>query len=236
MEETLEIHRGAAGLRALLARALHLDSAAYARLSQLENLSQPAVDVFVSTPFECIASRRIIGTVSRDGAVVPASLLAERLSQEPEIFSEDHVGESRVGGSQVDGSQLRIGRSQDAQWIGALPPKTGFLEREIVPVTAVRQLADQGRALARQFSGPMGPPKSLLNQVVLTVSDDGPGRGEVDIPMRMVFACTSLGLIPGPGAPQSVPRHLRVSTCGRWIRLDAPYGSVYHTPQLSLFV
>ena len=96
----------------------------------------------------------------------------------------------------------------------------------------VRSLADDGRRLAKQFSGPLGPPRSLLDQNVLT-ADSGSGSG-VDIPMRMIFTCTSLGLIPGAGAPADIPRHLRIATAGRWVRMDAPYGSVYHSTGLNL--
>ena len=60
-------------------------------------------------------------------------------------------------------------------------------------------------------------------------------EAQVEIPMRMIFACTSLGLIPGFAASLKIPRHLRVSGKGRWVRLDAPYGSVYHSTRLSLF-
>lgn len=52
--------------------------------------------------------------------------------------------------------------------------------------------------------------------------------------MRMIFACTSLGLIPGFEAPAEIPRHLRVSTSGSWVRLDAPFGSVYRSTRPTL--
>lgn len=211
MGESLMITRGAHGLRALARRAARLDPQALARFSLIDG---HLIDAFITTPFDCTASRRVEGTVSRDGVVCPAATLGEL----------------------VDGAGIDLGPSLDAQWPGALPPKSGFAEREIVPVAVVRQLAEQGKALARQFSGPLGPPKSLLNQTVLVVEPAEDGTLErVDIPMRMIFACTSLGLIPGIGAPDSVPRHLRVATSGRWIRLDAPYGSIYYSPRLSLF-
>ena len=97
----------------------------------------------------------------------------------------------------------------------------------------MRELSDKGQQLARQFSGPLGPPASLLNQTVVTVT--GPENQEVGIPMRMIFACTNLGLIPGFAAPMDIPRHLRVSGLGRWVRVDAPFGSVYRSTRLSLF-
>ena len=59
---------------------------------------------------------------------------------------------------------------------------------------------------------------------------------EVEIPMRMIFACTNLGLIPGFAASMDIPRHLRVSANGRWARVDAPFGSVYHARGLSVLI
>ena len=77
----------------------------------------------------------------------------------------------------------------------------------------------------------MGPPPSLLNQTVVTVEGNGQ---TVEIPMRMIFACTNLGLIPGFSASMDIPRHLRVSSLGRWVRLDAPFGSIYRSTRLSV--
>ena len=121
-----------------------------------------------------------------------------------------------------------------ARRILAVDDKFMFTVRDEVPVSVARQLADKGRELARQFSGPMGPPKSLLDSTVLTA--DAESASPVEIPMRMIFTCTSLGFIPGFAAPIDIPRHLRVSTAGRWVRLDAPFGSVYHSTGLGLFV
>ena len=209
--ETLRVTDGAPGLIALVGRAVDLDASATARFAQLDDA---AVDVFVTTPFDCVASRRVRGEVSRDGAAVAASDLLSAL---------------QTGSAQ-------LGAARDPNWPGALPPRSGFTERDIVPVTVVRQLADDGRALARQFSGPLGPPASLLNQTVLTADTEASAGEPVEIPMRMIFTCTALGLIPGFAAPVDVPRHLRVSTSGRWVRIDAPFGTVYHSTALGLFV
>ncbi len=209
VEESLEITSGGPGLRALLSRAVGLDSQATARLRQLEG----AVEVFVTTPFEVVAARRVQGRAGRDGAAVAARDLDAALRAQ-------------------DSGLIEAGPARDAQWPGALPPAQGFTLVDELPVAVVRELADAGRALARQFSGPAGPPHSLLNQTVLEVEGEG---ARVEIPMRMIFACTSLGLIPGFSAPMSIPRHLRVSHLGRWVRLDAPFGSVYHSTRLSLF-
>ncbi|MCQ4625646.1 hypothetical protein KBX18_08795 [Corynebacterium sp. CCUG 69979] len=221
--EALHVSAGAAGLKVLTSRALHLDAQASARFAVLSDApsapgSSTPIDVFVTTPFDCVASRRVTGSVSRDGAVVSARDLDAALAE----------------------GRSELGPARDHDWIGALPPKTGFVEREIVPVAVVRDLADQGRRLARQFSGPLGPPRSLLEQIVLTVqspttpAESSTPTDAVEIPMRMIFTCTSLGLIPGPSAPPEIPRHLRISTAGRWIRMDAPFGSVYHSAGLNL--
>lgn len=191
----------------MLSRAVGLDASASARLRQLD---ENTVDVFVTTPFQVVASRRISGVASRDGAVVTAHNLLNALQDEKDA----------------------LGPASDPNWPGALPPANGFQLVDTLPVQIVRELADKGQALTRQFSGPMGPPASLLDQIVITVEKNGL---TAEIPMRMIFACTSLGLIPGFAAPISVPRHLRVSVLGRWVRIDAPFGSVYRSTSLLLF-
>lgn len=204
---SLDIDTGARGLTTLVGRAVGLDSQASARFQEVGG---GALDVFVTTPFEAIASRRITGTTSHNTATVSARDLLAALQS----------------------GSVEVGPARDAVWPGALPPATGFVAREQVPVGVARRLADEGRNLARQFSGPAGPPKSLLDGIVLTADADS--TDPVEIPMRMIFACTALGLIPGFEAPAEIPRHLRVSSCGRWTRLDAPFGSVYRNAGLGL--
>ena len=191
--ESLTIDSGKAGLRALLQRAISLDPLALVRFSA----SKSNVDVFVTTPFGVLASRRVVGAASRDGAVVKAAALVKDF-QAPAI---------------------------DSSWPhGPLPPTEGFELLDEIPAQVMHQLAEQGRALARQFSGPLGPPASLMDQTIITVSG---AAGTAEIPMRMIFALSSLGLIPLYDAHLAVPRHLRVSYYGRWVRIDAPFGSVF---------
>ena len=201
--ETLTIERGGRGLISLLQRAVALQDRAMARLS---TVSDAAVDVFVTTPFAVIASRRVAGSCSRNGAAV---LVSDRLADA------------------TDTTMTAV--AMDAGWgMGALPPTTGFELLDEIPADVVQRLSDQGRALARQFSGPLGPPQSLMDQAVITVNDD------TEIPMRLVFTLTALGLIPGMDAPAAIPRHLRVSRNSRWVRVDAPFGSAYHSTGINL--
>ena len=201
--ETLTIERGGRGLISLLQRAVALQDRAMARFS---TVSDAAVDVFVTTPFAVIASRRVAGSCSRDGAAVLVSdLLADA----------------------TDTTMTAV--ALDAGWgMGALPPVAGFELLDEIPADVVQRLSDQGRALARQFSGPLGPPQSLMDQAVITVNDD------TEIPMRLVFTLTALGLIPGMDAPAAIPRHLRISRNSRWVRVDAPFGSAYHSSGINL--
>lgn len=201
--ETLTIERGGRGLISLLQRAVALQDRAMARFS---TVSDAAVDVFVTTPFAVIASRRVAGSCSRDeAAVLVSDLLADATDT------------------------TMTAAALDAGWgMGALPPVAGFELLDEIPADVVQRLSDQGRALARQFSGPLGPPQSLMDQAVITVNDD------TEIPMRLVFTLTALGLIPGMDAPAAIPRHLRVSRNSRWVRVDAPFGSAYHSTGINL--
>lgn len=205
----VEVHidEGARGLIALLTRALALDAQAVARIQEV---GEGQLDIFVTTPFDAIASRRTFGSTTHPAAAVSAQAMLDALR---------------------DG-RTEVGPARDATWPGALPPASGFTAREEVPIGVARRLADEGRNLARQFSGPAGPPRSLLDGVVLTADADS--NQPVEIPMRMIFACTALGLIPGFEAPAEIPRHLRVATAGSWVRLDAPFGSVYRSSRPNL--
>lgn len=203
---TLRIESGARGLTTLVGRAVALDPQAAARAQQVPG----GVDVFVTTPFDAIASRRASGTIAPDRSAMAAKDLLVALQS----------------------GSVEVGPARPAAWPGALPPADGFVLREEVPVGVARRLADEGRTLARQFAGPAGPPRSLLDSVVLTA--DAEGADPVDVPMRMIFACTALGLVPGFEAPAEIPRHLRISTCGGWTRLDAPFGSVYRNTRPNL--
>jgi len=203
----VSMERGARGLTALLSRALALDAQASARIQEV---GEGQLDVFVTTPFDAIASRRTSGSTTHPGATVSARAMLDALQS----------------------GATEAGPARDAAWPGALPPASGFIAREVVPIGVARRLADEGRNLARQFSGPAGPPRSLLDGVVLTADADS--DAPVEIPMRMIFACTALGLIPGFEAPAEIPRHLRVATSGSWVRLDAPFGSVYRSTRPNL--
>ncbi|WJZ03438.1 hypothetical protein [Corynebacterium freiburgense] len=189
----LQVTAGHQGVIAMLQRAQRIDAQTLARIRQRSEF----VDVFVQTPFGVFGSRTATGNVTPDGAVVRASELIHAL----------------------DGQELP---DASVGWQGILPPPEGFQLIDQIPAAVVMDLARKGKDLTRQFSGPMGPPASLLNQEVLQVMD---GTHSVGIPMRMIFAAVNLGFVPDIEA--EVPRYLRVSSHHRWVRLDAAFGSVW---------
>lgn len=206
---------GAEGVVALLQRAHRIDNQAVCRLQAWDPTS---TTVYVTTPFDVIAARRVghdAGAMDQvEGAVIPVA----------QVLALDEITPRALG---------TLGRVAPA-WPGALPPASGFALVETIPADVVFRLAEEGRALAAQFSGPLGPPASLLNQIVVDASSAGGNSAQV--PMRMVFAATALGLIPGLAAAVEVPRVVRVSRAGRWVRLDAAFGSVFYSAGLPLVV
>ena len=92
-------------------------------------------------------------------------------------------------------------------------------------------LARRGAEVAKDNAGPQGPPRSLLDQQVLEVSATlEPGAQDsrdspIGIPMRAVFALTTMGFVP-ESPPGGAVEIVRVRATQSWLRLDARYGSV----------
>jgi hypothetical protein len=96
-----------------------------------------------------------------------------------------------------------------------------------VPAAEVDAVTERGLTVARENAGPLGPPASLLDQTVLTVSAAaGP---VVKVPLRCLFALSGMGFIGGPDDAA-----VRVSATGSWLRLDARYGAVVRRRTLTL--
>ncbi|APT85280.1 hypothetical protein [Corynebacterium aquilae] len=189
-------------LLAMLQRAVKLDEQCAVRARNFP-APTPTVEVFVTTPFEVFAARRCQGSAQPDQVVVAARALAEKLASTVEEAAPTMLA---AGGA--------------ALWPGALPPVEGFSWVDDVPVSVLRELANQGAAAAQEVKS-VGVPTSLLNQTVLTV--DG-----VEIGMRLVWAARQLGFLPLEGAQlPAAATTARVSAAGSWVRVDTWLGSVY---------
>ncbi len=197
-------------LGAFIARVVRLDPAATARLRAGMTLGAETVTAWASTPFDVLATRTVHGRVDPADVTVPANALLTALAVERSATVDPGAG---------------------GIWAGDLPPETGWSPVDVVPAAEIDALAERGLALARENAGPLGPPASLLDQTVLTVSAAaGP---TVKVPLRCLFALSGMGFL-GDGGTEADDGSVRVSATGAWLRLDARYGAVVRRRTLTL--
>lgn len=200
-----------ADLTMFLERAHRLDDAAVVRMRTRAN---GLLGVWVATNFDVLAARSVEGRIRPDDLSAGADALLRGLAA-------------------VDRSGfIEPGWAMDSSWRSVLPPESGFAHLDDVPARVMLDLAQRGVALAREHGSGQGPPVSLLDQEVISVSADGVTVG---IPMRCVFALTAMRFLPqsskgeGEFAPESVAADeiVRVRVLPAWLRIDARFGSVY---------
>ena len=187
-------------LGTFVARVVRLDPAAAARL----RAGAGTVTAWASTPFDVLATRTVHGHVDPSDVTVSANALLTALAVEKAATVDPGVG---------------------GLWPGDLPPDTGWSPVDVVPAAEIDALTERGLAVARENAGPLGPPTSLLDQNVLTVSL--PAGPTVKVPLRCLFALSGMGFVGGDG-------EVRVSATGGWLRLDAHYGAVVRRRTLTL--
>ncbi len=192
-------------------RAQRLDDAAVVRVRVR---SDGQLSAWVATNFDVLATRVVQGTVRPDDLSAGADALLRGLR------AADRSG------------FVDPGYAMDSAWRGVLPPESGFAHLDDVPARVMLDLAQRGVALAREHGSGQGPPVSLLDQEVISVTADDVTVG---IPMRCVFALTAMRFLPQSGngdnelAPESVTADeiVRVRVLPAWLRIDARFGSVY---------
>ncbi|MEJ2867015.1 hypothetical protein WCD74_04515 [Actinomycetospora sp. OC33-EN08] len=191
-------------LAEFVGRAVRLDGAAVVRLRARPG-APDAVEAFAPTPFDALVTRSAPGTLEpADVTVVGSDLLAAL---------------AVAGGERVE-----PGVAVDERWRGPLPPLRPGQRWQVVgevPAGELGRLAEKGVAAARAGDPSGRPSAALLDQVVLTVSDEAAAL-EVRVPMRCVFALSGMGFVGAGAADEAV----RVSTDGGWLRLDARGGAV----------
>ena len=184
-------------LGTFVGRVVRLDQTAVIRL----RASGPGrVTAWAATPFDVLATRSVPGTLEPADVTTPAVTLLAALS----VDRADTVDPGTGG-----------------LWQGLLPPDEGWAAVDAVPAAELERLTERGLDLAREHAGPLGPPASLLDQPVLTVSGEAAGP-PVRIPMRCLFALSGMGFL-GAGEPGET---VRVSATPSWLRLDARFGAV----------
>jgi hypothetical protein len=183
-------------LGAFVARVVRLDQAALVRLQARDD----TVTAWAATPFDVLATRTVHGTLEPADVTMPATGLLTALTVERAETVDPGTG---------------------GLWQGELPPSTGWQPVDDVPAAELERLTERGLSVARENAGPMGPPASLLDQTVLTVSAES--RPAVKVPLRCLFALSGMGFLGDTGPDAGV---VRVSATGTWLRLDARYGAV----------
>ncbi|MBD8505704.1 hypothetical protein HT102_04285 [Hoyosella sp. G463] len=189
-----------ADLGTFLTRALRLDDAAVVRIT---NRGPKHFTIWSRTGFDVLAARTI------PGRSTPADLVA----------AAEHLLHNLRG---AHGLTVDPGYSLDSAWQGALPPHDGFTHIDDIPASRIIALAEQGQAVAREHGSSQGPPVSLLDQEVITVTDGADVTAAIT--MRSVFAVAGMGFVPR--APSEDER-VRVRHHPAWTRIDARYGSIY---------
>ena len=183
-------------LGTFVGRAVRLDPTALVRLRAGGG---GRVTAWITTPFDVLATRSVPGSLDPDDVTAPATALLTALSVERAAAVDPGVG---------------------GLWQGLLPPDEGWAAVDEVPGPELEALTERGLALARENAGPLGPPASLLDQTVLTVT--GPSGPPVRVPLRCLFALSGMGFVGATDPVEAV----RVSATSSWLRLDARYGAV----------
>lgn len=200
---------------AFLVRAVRQDAAAVVRLKLRPD---GRIGLWVTTGFDVLATRSVIGTCRPDDLVCDAAALRNDL--------EDGVG------------LIDPGFSMDSAWSGALPPAAGFTHVDDVPARTVVELTRRGAILARTEGSSHGPATGLLDQVVVEVVAAADAAAEpVGVQLRSLFALSAMGFvrdrdhreITDGSAIDSIAENepIRVRASATWVRLDARFGSVY---------
>ena len=187
-----------ADLAVFVERTLRLDEVAVIRL---RTRADGLVSAWVATGFDVLACRVVAGGVQSPDFTCSAEALRTGLR------------------SPDDAGWCDAGYSMDSAWRTALPPEAGFFHLDDIPAGVLSDLARQGVELAREHSGPQGPPASLLDQEVLEVTAGDESAG---ISMRVVMALVAMGFIADDGEDI-----VRVRQSLTWLRVDARYGSVF---------
>ncbi len=215
--------------------------------SSAPNVAPAMSQVWVKTPIGPLAMRTIALHALPDDIIVTAAEIKDiAVRAFAQAKSSDDAEDKEAS---LTALPYRVHAQSASSWPGFLPVPEGWQVVDYVPATAFRTLEKQGRAVAVESSGPMGMPPSLLDQKVLTVSGGTSdaatgtatasgeaavhtGEGQtretsksvVDVTMRDVFALCAMGFIPEqPDEKEPV----RVSTKGRWHRLDGRFGSIF---------
>lgn len=202
--------RDGAALGAYLERLLHFDKTSAVRFVGVG----PAAAAYAGPPFggRTVLALRLValapGTAAFDRTVLAGKLL--------EAIAKDDSGlelpEPMTGGP---------------SWAGLLPPRSGWTRLEQLPVRDLATAASQGNADFRFRA--LGLDRAALDALGEEIwsrpvhSVDGDDDVSV-LTLRTAHAAQALGFL-GP-EPEASAETALLARIGRWLRVDAPYGTV----------
>lgn len=190
-------------LAAFVARAVRLDGLASVRLRARGSAEAGVLEAWAATPFDVLATRTVHATVHPADVTVNGNELLAALTV-------------------ARGEVVDPGPPQDLLWRSELPATGGWRPVDDLPANVVAEVTDRGLSVAKDNVGPQGtPPASLLDQPVLTVSNDSKPTVDIKIQLRCLFALAGMGFT-GTSSDDVV----RVSATDSWLRMDARYGAV----------
>jgi len=203
--------RDGAALGAYLERLLHFDKTASVRLVGVG----PAAAAYTGPPFggRPVLALRLAqlqpGTAPFDVTVLAGKLLEGFASDDSELT----VPDTMVGGP---------------SWAGLLPPRSGWTRIGLISVRELGRAAAQGnadfrfRALGLDRAGLDALGEEIWSRPVEATQN--PESDEPALTLRTAHAAQALGFL-GPDAEQS-EELAQLARIGRWLRVDAPYGTV----------
>ena len=175
----------------------------------------PAVAAYTGPPFggHPVLALRLAelqpGTAPFDVTVLAGKLLEGFASDDSELL----VPDTMVGGP---------------SWAGLLPPRSGWTRIGLISVRELGRAAAQGnadfrfRALGLDRAGLDALGEEIWSRPVEAAQN--PESEEPPLTLRTAHAAQALGFL-GPDAEQS-EELAQLARIGRWLRVDAPYGTV----------
>jgi hypothetical protein len=203
--------RDGSALAAYLERLLHFDKTAAVRLVG----AGPAAAAYTGPPFggRTVLALRLVAlqaeTAPFDVTVLAGKLLEGLTSDDAQL----NVPDTMVGGP---------------SWAGLLPPRTGWNRIGLVSVRELAREAAQGntdfrfRALGLDRAGLDALGEEIWSRPVEAAREPEPAAAP--LALRTAHAAQALGFL-GPDPEQS-QEWAPLARIGRWLRLDAPYGTV----------
>ncbi|GGO81046.1 hypothetical protein [Wenjunlia tyrosinilytica] len=210
--------REAADLAAFLARLLHYDKAAAARLQALGS----TLAVFVHPPFDVLAVR------------------SAQLADEVLLDTTVSAGQFLEGLDERTGIAPVPPAVTGPPWAGVMPPRGGWQRTAELPLATVQQAVARGISEFRARSEQLGPDRRTrveLDRIAADIwSRPLDTAGAADLPLRAVHAAHALGFltpIRTPGLPGQRPDDdtagegdVAVFASGGWLRVRTPHGSI----------